>query len=464
MFRRSNKNTSGFTLIELAIVLGIAGVLIGGVWRLLAAGNQQTRDQALANQHAQLISAINTYLQSEEGMAYLTGIDATPRVFALSSANCGIPANRPSANFCSFLPASFNFVNAYNQTYSLAIKKDGTGAGNAPRSYYFMLLTSGGEVIPDTSGGRISASIGGDGGFIFSTNVCGAVPTYACGAYGTWTARLSDYGLTGTIGRVASLTTYSSSFSSMTPWLARQRIDWDSTPPIMNTMTVPLYLGGATTNDSWLSTRGRSIFMNDNVAGLITGGGTITMQGGLMDVNGTTRISGALTEGGGLSGMIDITKDMTAYTNPAIRVDSGGCIAEACSPVLSVFGNQSVSATLTANGLHALTFIYNSSDVSLKKDIAPLTGSIEKIMKLKPVSYVLKANDAKTMGFIAQDLEKVYPEFVATMRGGTKAITYDALFAPIIDTVQQLKKENDELRTQLQEQNARLKALEEGRK
>ena len=55
---------SGFTLIELAIVLGVTGILFGGLWRLLSTSNAQMRDQATANQHAQLISAVSGYLQS----------------------------------------------------------------------------------------------------------------------------------------------------------------------------------------------------------------------------------------------------------------------------------------------------------------------------------------------------------------------------------------------------------------
>ena len=56
------RRTSGFTLIELAIVLGVVGILGAGMWRMMSAGGQQTKDIATATQHAALISAVKGYL------------------------------------------------------------------------------------------------------------------------------------------------------------------------------------------------------------------------------------------------------------------------------------------------------------------------------------------------------------------------------------------------------------------
>ena len=53
----------GFTLIEFAIVLGVIGVLAGGLWRLMSAGSQQTKDSATAQQHPALITAVDAFLR-----------------------------------------------------------------------------------------------------------------------------------------------------------------------------------------------------------------------------------------------------------------------------------------------------------------------------------------------------------------------------------------------------------------
>lgn len=55
----------------------------------------------------------------------------------------------------------------------------------------------------------------------------------------------------------------------------------------------------------------------------------------------------------------------------------------------------------------------NFSDVSLKKNIQPLSGSLAKINALKPSSYDLIADNSHVnAGLIAQDVQQVYPEYV----------------------------------------------------
>ena len=46
----TSKKLGGFTLIELAIVLGVVGVMAAGLWRLMSTSGQQTKDQATAQQ------------------------------------------------------------------------------------------------------------------------------------------------------------------------------------------------------------------------------------------------------------------------------------------------------------------------------------------------------------------------------------------------------------------------------
>jgi hypothetical protein len=55
----------------------------------------------------------------------------------------------------------------------------------------------------------------------------------------------------------------------------------------------------------------------------------------------------------------------------------------------------------------------NFSDVSLKKNIEPLSGSLAKITALNPASYEMISDGCHVnAGFIAQDVQKVYPEYV----------------------------------------------------
>jgi len=75
------------------------------------------------------------------------------------------------------------------------------------------------------------------------------------------------------------------------------------------------------------------------------------------------------------------------------------------------------------------------SDKRLKEKIEPLKESLNRIMRLKAVSYEWKdrkyGNKGRNPGLIAQDVEAVLPELVHTGTAGYKALAYDRL-APIM--------------------------------
>lgn len=53
------------------------------------------------------------------------------------------------------------------------------------------------------------------------------------------------------------------------------------------------------------------------------------------------------------------------------------------------------------------------SDVREKTNIQPISNSLEKIAALKPVSFDwIKSGEHVKAGFVAQDVEQVFPEFV----------------------------------------------------
>ncbi|MDD3370415.1 MAG: tail fiber domain-containing protein [Alphaproteobacteria bacterium] len=484
MFRNSHRNTSGFTLIELAIVLGVAGVLIGGLWRLMSAGNQQTRDQTAAAQQKQLISAVNAYLQSTTtsagntegaGQTWLSGFTGTKAIVLPTStspsghANC-MTAISTSGNqgLCEFLPPGFNSstVNAYGHSYTIRVKKDTAGAANA---YSFMIITTGTEQIPDTSGGRISALIGGDGGFIYSNNVCGTpVASYACGAYGAWTVvPQTTYGLPSASlasGHIASRSYYSSTLAETVPWLARLQIDSPSapTPPKFNMMTVPLYMGG------------NNVLFGSSTDLTTLGGGAMYLQGGSIQLGTSGAIIGSSAENVPSPTFITLTgdSDITAAI-PLIMLNGTECHASSsayktgvtfCTYTLNVNGDATVTGLLYANSFWAGSFYYTSgasvSDERLKDNIQTLADPLADIMKMRPISFTYKENGKKSLGVIAQELEKIYPYLVSENPQGYKGVNYDALVAPLIGAVQELKKENDMLKKQLSIQKESLQKLE----
>jgi hypothetical protein len=53
-----------------------------------------------------------------------------------------------------------------------------------------------------------------------------------------------------------------------------------------------------------------------------------------------------------------------------------------------------------------------SSDRRLKENIAPATPKLDDIMKLNVVNFNLIGNENKHIGFIAQEMQEVFPSFV----------------------------------------------------
>ncbi|MEA9357952.1 tail fiber domain-containing protein [Bacteriovorax sp. PP10] len=84
----------------------------------------------------------------------------------------------------------------------------------------------------------------------------------------------------------------------------------------------------------------------------------------------------------------------------------------------------------------------HSSDVRLKHDIKTLDNSLEKILKLRGVNYVLNADPEKSkqIGFIAQEVEPLFPEVVKTDKDGYKSMVYSNLIAPLVEAFKDLYK------------------------
>jgi len=113
----------------------------------------------------------------------------------------------------------------------------------------------------------------------------------------------------------------------------------------------------------------------------------------------------------------------------------------------------------------------NSSDERLKKNIQPLTGVLDKLLELRGVSYEYKDPDrihelsGERIGMIAQQVEKVFPDWVSTGTDGYKRLTYRGFEALTVEALRQLRAEQDAKMAALEKQNAEMeKELAEQKK
>ncbi|MDD3263852.1 MAG: tail fiber domain-containing protein [Candidatus Nanoarchaeia archaeon] len=116
-------------------------------------------------------------------------------------------------------------------------------------------------------------------------------------------------------------------------------------------------------------------------------------------------------------------------------------------------GTDTPGAKLQVNGdIKANAFYYNS-DLRLKTNISVIENPIDKIMQLEGVEFNWKENGEKSIGLIAQEVEKVFPEIVSSS-GEYKSVGYANLVAPLIEAVKYQQKEIKDL-------EERIKLLEE---
>ena len=98
-----------------------------------------------------------------------------------------------------------------------------------------------------------------------------------------------------------------------------------------------------------------------------------------------------------------------------------------------------------------------SSDRRLKKKIKNIPNALEKVSQINGVTFEWKKTDEKMkrevhshegpdVGVIAQEIEEVFPEIVATRDNGYKAVYYEKLIPLLIEAVKELKVEVDELK------------------
>ena len=112
----------------------------------------------------------------------------------------------------------------------------------------------------------------------------------------------------------------------------------------------------------------------------------------------------------------------------------------------------------------------------LKKDIQQLNGALDKVLKLRGVSYYWKNaeemaavrgkevfgyDDKKHIGVIAQEVEEVLPELVVTDNEGFKSVKYENLTPVLIEAVKEQQAIIDAQNKKIEELEAKAKEVDE---
>ena len=177
-----------------------------------------------------------------------------------------------------------------------------------------------------------------------------------------------------------------------------------------------------------------------------------------MNTNGTIRTDNAWT--GNWAGIfINNAGTYGIYSNGMIQSNSswGANWAGYFANAAGVYGFMSTNTTgyytqmysswgLITNGNVGTASFQCVSDQRLKKNVHPITNALDKVQRLNGVTFNWKKNGVKSLGLIAQDVEKVVPELVGTGPEGMKTIQYGNLVGLLVEAIKEQQKEIDELK------------------
>jgi|688.fasta_scaffold168911_6 hypothetical protein len=151
------------------------------------------------------------------------------------------------------------------------------------------------------------------------------------------------------------------------------------------------------------------------------------------------------------------------YANSSFSKANNALTATANTTTNVQFGSFGVgtAASGTTGEIRATNNItaYYSSDKRYKKNVINIQNPLEKLQQINGVEfdwteeymaqhggedgYFIREHD---IGVIAQEIESILPEIVATREDGYKAVKYDRIVALLIEAIKELKSEVDQLK------------------
>ncbi|MGD0297976.1 MAG: tail fiber domain-containing protein [Bryobacteraceae bacterium] len=103
-----------------------------------------------------------------------------------------------------------------------------------------------------------------------------------------------------------------------------------------------------------------------------------------------------------------------------------------------------------------------TSSARYKRDVRDMADSSDKLMKLRPVTFLYKSDEtgAQQYGLIAEEVEKVYPELVVhDADGKAETVAYHLLPAMLLNEVQKQARASEELARQIEQKDEQIEAL-----
>jgi len=182
-----------------------------------------------------------------------------------------------------------------------------------------------------------------------------------------------------------------------------------------------------------------------------------TTPGAKLDVNGTITTTGQMWINNASPTIYFKDTDHRGamlHNNSNLFYVLRGCEATASTTWCTVGGVWPFVINLETNAITTGGSITATSDIRLKTNIKPLPENIlDKVEQLRGVYFNWKTEadmgNARQIGVIAQEVEKIFPELVITSPDGYKAVGYDRLGPILIEAIKEQQVEIDSLKSQV---------------
>jgi hypothetical protein len=153
----------------------------------------------------------------------------------------------------------------------------------------------------------------------------------------------------------------------------------------------------------------------DSSGALLVGFTSISSTGANGVTSGGFAVSGDQTNGGAsVADFYNASGSTSSDSSPPITIRKGVGTTSSSARFVQFYASGSGTAMggIVGNGSANVQFA-TLSDAREKTNVQPISGSLEKITALNPVEFDwIKSGEHVNSGFIAQDVEQIFPEFV----------------------------------------------------